>query len=270
MVVDKLIKEIENRIELKHEAYVLIEHITGFNKSYLMCHDIDIEDNTVKEIINLAEQRRKGIPLQYLTNEQYFYGYRFFVDENVLIPRADTEILVEKCIELVKGKSKLRILDMCTGSGCIAVTLKKELPFAEVYAADLSPNALNVAKRNAKENNAEINFILSDLFSNIHDNNFDVIISNPPYIESEEIENLAIDVKNEPVMALDGGKDGLDFYRKIAKNSYKFLNETGKILFEIGYNQANQVSDILRENNYKNIFVYKDYGGNDRVVIAEK
>ena len=159
---------------------------------------------------------------------------------------------------------------MCTGSGCIAVTLKKELPFAEVYAADLSPNALNVAKRNAKENNAEINFILSDLFSNIHDNNFDVIISNPPYIESEEIENLAIDVKNEPVMALDGGKDGLDFYRKIAKNSYKFLNETGKILFEIGYNQANQVSDILRENNYKNIFVYKDYGGNDRVVIAEK
>jgi len=268
MVISELLRKIENRIEFKHEAYILIEYVTGFNKTYLMCHDVEVNDSEVEKIMKLVEKRVNGMPLQYLTNIQYFYGYPFYVDENVLIPRADTEILVEKCIELSKNKKKIKILDMCTGSGCIAVTLKKQLPFAEVYASDLSEKALEVAKKNAKLNEVEIKFVLSDLFFNIKCNDFDVIISNPPYIESSKIKKLANDVKKEPLIALDGGYDGLDFYRAISQNANDYLNKNGKIYFEIGYNQAREVSEILTEYNYKNIKVYKDYGDNDRVIVA--
>jgi len=270
MVVSELLKQIKNRIEFEHEAYIFIEHITGYCKTYLMCHDIEINDEDVKRILELVEKRVSGIPLQYLTNKQYFYGYEFFVDENVLIPRADTEILVEKCIEFYKNKDKIKILDMCTGSGCIAITLKKELPNAQVFAIDISEKALEIAKKNAGLNDVEIEFALSDLFENIDYDNYDVIISNPPYIEKFEINNLAEEVKKEPLLALDGGEDGLDFYRKISEIGYGYLNKNGRIFFEIGYNQAKQVYEILDEYNFYDIKLYKDYGGNDRVIVACK
>lgn len=270
MVASKLINEMQNRIELKHEAYILIEYVTGFNKLYLMCHDVEIKDNEVKKIMELVDKRANGTPLQYLTNIQYFYGNPFYVDENVLIPRADTEILVEKCIEILKNKKQPKILDMCTGSGCIGITLKKKIKDSELFLVDISEKALNVAKRNASDNNVDVNFILSDLFFNIEDKDFDIIVSNPPYIETSEIEKLNIDVKNEPILALDGGEDGLDFYKKISQQAYSYLKDTGSICFEIGYNQADKVSEILKKLNYKNIIVYKDYGGNNRVVCASK
>lgn len=270
MVVSELIKIIEKEIEFRNEAYILIEHVIGLDKTYLMCHDVELKADDVDKILKLVEKRLKGIPLQYLTNVQYFYGYKFWVNENVLIPRADTEILVEKCIEYYKERKELKILDMCTGSGCIAIALKKELPFAEVFASDISSKAIEVAQKNAELNNVSINFILSDLFSNIKYNDFDVIVSNPPYIETLEINKLSSEVKKEPLIALDGGTDGLDFYKKISENAYDYIKKNGKVYFEIGYNQADKLSEILKYWGFRNIKIYKDYGGNDRVVVAEK
>ena len=270
MVVSELLRKIEKEIEFRHEAYILIEHVTGFNKTYLMCHDVELILSDVNKILELVEKRASGVPLQYLTNTQCFYGYQFYVDENVLIPRADTEVLIEKCVEFYKNSKELKILDMCTGSGCIAITLKKELPFAKVFAVDISDKALDVAKKNARINDVQINFVNSNLFSNIDCKDFDVIVSNPPYIETLEIKELSNEVKKEPILALDGGNDGLEFYRKISQNAYNYLKLNGRIYYEIGYNQADKVSKILKENNFNNIKVVKDYGGNDRVIIAEK
>mgnify|MGYP004586965337 FL=1 len=279
MNIEEILKKEINNLKQNNienstlKAKILLANILKVKKEYLLIHSeeqVKQEDkikyeNCIKELI-------KGKPLQYITNKQEFMGLNFYVDENVLIPQPDTEILVEKAIEIAETTQKNKILDMCTGSGCIAISLAKKINNAQITAVDISNSALNVANKNAINNNVEkkIKFINSDIFNNIEEK-FDIIVSNPPYIETETINKLEIEVQNEPHVALDGGIDGLKFYKIIANNAFEYLNENGYLLLEIGYNQQNSVTQLLQDTGkYKNIETIKDLGGNYRVVIARK
>ena len=279
MNIEEILKKEINNLKQNNienstlKAKILLANILNVKKEYLLIHseeEVKQEDkikyeNCIKELI-------KGKPLQYITNKQEFMGLNFYVDENVLIPQPDTEILVEKAIEIAETTQKNKILDMCTGSGCIAISLAKNINNVQITAVDISNNALNVANKNAINNNVEnkIKFINSDMFSNIKEK-FDIIVSNPPYIETETINKLEIEVQNEPHVALDGGIDGLKFYNIIANNAFEYLNENGYLLLEIGYNQQESVTQLLQDTGkYKNIETIKDLGGNYRVVIARK
>lgn len=279
MNIEEILKKEINNLKQNNienstlKAKILLANILNVKKEYLLIHseeEIKQEDkikyeNCIKELI-------KGKPLQYITNKQEFMALDFYVDENVLIPQPDTEILVEKAIEIAVTTQKNKILDMCTGSGCIAISLAKKINNAQITAVDISNSALNVANKNAINNNVEnkIKFINSNMFNNIEEK-FDIIVSNPPYIETETINKLEIEVQNEPHLALDGGIDGLKFYKTIANNAFKYLNENGYLLLEIGYNQQNSVTQLLQDiGKYKNIETIKDLGGNYRVVIARK
>lgn len=226
---------------------------------------LEIDEKQFGHYLTILEKRISGMPYAYITGHKEFMKLDFIVNNNVLIPRDDTEILVEEAIK----KDKKNILDMCTGSGAIAISLAKYVSQSNVTACDISNDALDVAKQNAKLNNVEVKFICSDLFKNI-EGKFDMIVSNPPYIPRNDIEDLQIEVKNEPYIALDGGEDGLLFYKKIIDEAKNYLTDDGVLMFEIGYDQAQSVSKLLKDNNYKNIYVIKDLGENDRVVVAER
>ena len=258
----------------QEEPKALAKRILAFllkkDVSYLSIHPEEIVETKIETDFNEAIQKKQaGIPLQYITNMQEFMGINFYVDENVLIPRPDTEVLVEEVIKLAKEKENISILDMCTGSGAIAIALAEYLTNAKITASDKSKKALVVAQKNAKNTKASIQFIESDLFGNIKDK-FDIIVSNPPYIESDVIKCLDKEVQKEPMMALDGGKDGLDFYRKIAKQARAYLNEDGYLALEIGYNQKEKVKELLKKEGYREIYSKKDFGDNDRIVIGKK
>lgn len=258
----------------QEEPKALAKRILAFllkkDVSYLAIHPEEIVETKIETDFNEAIQKKQaGIPLQYITNMQEFMGINFYVDENVLIPRPDTEVLVEEVIKLAKEKENIAILDMCTGSGAIAIALAEYLTNAKITASDKSKKALVVAQKNAKNTKASIQFIESDLFGNIKDK-FDIIVSNPPYIESDVIKCLDKEVQKEPMMALDGGKDGLDFYRKIAKQARAYLNEDGYLALEIGYNQKEKVKELLKKEGYREIYSKKDFGDNDRIVIGKK
>lgn len=228
--------------------------------------EISVEDEA--KIMNAAEKRMKHIPLGYIFGKTNFYGYDLMVNENVLIPRLDTEILIETAIKEIKSRENATILDIGTGSGAIAIVLNKETN-AKTIAVDVSEKALEVAKQNAITNNAEVEFIHSNLFENLGKIKVDFIVSNPPYIESSVIAGLDKEVRdNEPILALDGGEDGLDFYRVIVKEAKNHLNPNGMLLFEIGYNQGEALKELMKDD-FKNVKVIKDYGNNDRVVIGE-
>ena len=278
----KLCRILRNNIEYlkKHniennnlKAKILLANVLNVKKEYLLINskqELKEEDKTKYE--NYIKELIKGKPLQYITNRQEFMGLNFYVDENVLIPQPDTEILVENVIEIASMMKKNKILDMCTGSGCIAISLAKNINNTQITAVDISKDALKIANKNAVNNRVEnkIKFVQSDMFSNI-DKKFDIIVSNPPYIETQKISKLEKEVQNEPHIALDGGTDGLDFYRIIVNDAYEFLNENGYLLLEIGYNQQNSVTQLLEKTEkYKNIKTIKDLGGNYRVVIARK
>ena len=220
--------------------------------------------------------RCERIPLQHLTGEQEFMGLPFMVTPDVLIPRQDTEVLVELALEQLKlllkqkQRSAVKVLDMCTGSGCIAVSLKAFLPQLSVTAADISEKALAVAEKNAEENKQQITFVKTDLFEHINET-YDMIISNPPYIASGEIPGLMPEVRDhEPLLALDGKEDGLFFYRKIVENSVKHLVKGGILAFEIGFDQGVAVSDMMKEQGYTEVRVVRDLAGLDRVVIGRR
>ena len=231
--------------------------------------DMDNEFEPDKDLeakyLSRIEKRKMHIPLQYIINKQNFYGLDFYVDESVLIPRYDTENIVDRIVKDCKENKCLSVLDLCTGSGCIAVSLKKN-GFEKVYAADISDKALAVAKHNAKLNNADIIFLQSDLYENFpKEIRVDIIVSNPPYISTDKIAELETQVKDfEPKLALDGGKDGLDFYKKILKLSKDFINKSGRIYLEIGYDQAKEVVDLAKKEGYYNIQIIKDLSGRDR------
>lgn len=245
------------------------------NKQYLIINQN--EEISIKQYNEFKENIKKiinGIPLQYITNKQEFMKLNFYVDKNVLIPQPDTEILVESVIELSKKiKANVKILDLCTGSGAIAISidyiLKQNNIKSEVFASDISSKALEIAKRNNQENNTNVKFILSNLFTNI-DNKFNIIVSNPPYIKTKEIETLSKQVQNEPILALNGGIDGLDFYKKIVEEAYKYITESGYLCLEIGYDQKEDVIELInKNNNYKYEKCIKDLSNNNRCIIAQ-
>lgn len=223
----------------------------------------------------MIQDRLKGRPIAYIVNNREFMGLDFYVEEGVLIPRPDTEPLVEEVIELVKGKENLKIVDIGTGSGAITVSLAKYIKDCQVYSLDISDKALSIGLKNAISNEVEdkINFIKSNIFSGIEDKGLelDVIVSNPPYIRRADIETLHTQVKDyEPYIALEGGEDGLNFYRDITRESVKYLKDKGILAFEVGHDQAEDVSEILKNNGYTNIYTKKDLQGIDRVVIGFK
>ena len=267
----------ENNIDDANlKVKILLSDLLGKNKEYLMIHDDEeIEDGLSNIFFEKIERLKNHEPLQYIINKQEFMGFDFYVDKNVLIPQPDTENLVEEIILLTEllrknEKTELRILDMCTGSGAIAISISKLIRNCLVYASDISQDALKIAEENSSRNQANVMFFESDLFEKISElYKFDIIVSNPPYIESDTINSLSEEVKNEPILALDGGEDGLDFYRKIVKESKKYLNKNGYLAFEIGYNQRVEVEKILEENGYKNIYSRKDLAGNDRIVVGQ-
>lgn len=252
----------------------LLQFVLNMTKEELIINiDKQVGNHKKHEYLLFIDELINGKPLQYITNCQEFMKLKFYVNENVLIPQPDTEILVERTLDVIKNKyneNNCNILDLCTGSGIIGISLKKYMPNVTITASDISSKALDVACLNAKNNDVEINFINSNMFNNIHDK-FNLIVSNPPYIESSEISKLAKDVQNEPLLALDGGEDGLSFYRIIRDEAYKFLEKDGAILLEIGYNQKEKVLDLFKNNSfYKNIEFYKDLSKIDRVIKIEK
>lgn len=251
------------------DAWLLLEYVSGISRSWYFVHeDEGISENDIEEYQILIEQRGKHIPLQQLTKEAYFYGMKFFVNENVLIPRQDTEVLVEQVLSLSKEKENLKLLDMCTGSGCILLALLANLKQASGTGVDLSEKALEVAQRNSKELGIEVSWVQSDLFDKVS-GSYDIIVSNPPYIETSVIEGLMDEVKlYEPRMALDGTEDGLFFYREITMQAGKYLKNNGILAFEIGYNQGKAVSEFMKENGYKEVQVLQDLAGLDRVVTG--
>jgi protein-(glutamine-N5) methyltransferase, release factor-specific len=237
-----------------------------YNKFVMdMDNEFEADKSLEYEFISRIEKRKKHIPLQYIINKQNFYGLDLYVNESVLIPRYDTENIVDCIVKDFEGRKDISVLDLCTGSGCIAISLKKH-GFEKVFALDISDKALEVAKHNAYIHNADITFIKSDLYKELpNDIRFDLIVSNPPYIRTGEIEKLDDEVKDfEPKLALDGGKDGLDFYKKILNLSKDFINKNGSLYFEIGYDQAKDVVDLAKKEGYYNIKIIKDLSGKDR------
>lgn len=250
------------------EARVLIKYILNKNEINIIANEnIELSNENKKQLLESIEKIKKGYPLQYITHYQEFMGIKFEVNENVLIPQPDTEVLVEKTIKIVQkcypkeDNRNIKILDLCTGSGAIAISLKKYLPSVQVFASDISKKALEIAKANAKKNDVQIKLIESNMFENINEK-FDIVVSNPPYIKTDEITKLSNQVQNEPRLALDGGKDGLDFYRIIQKNIKNYLYENGILLMEIGYDQGQAVASM-----FKNSKLVKDYAGKNRVIM---
>jgi release factor glutamine methyltransferase len=228
--------------------------------------DEDLLEEQVSEYENTLKKRAEHVPLQYIVGETEFMGLKFKVNSNVLIPRQDTETLVEEALKVVKPGMK--VLDLCTGSGCIIISILHNVSEVEGYAIDISKQALLVAKENAKLNEVQVMFERSDLFDNVT-GTFDVIVSNPPYIRTEEIAKLMPEVSHfEPIEALDGKEDGLYFYRRIIEQCREYLNPQGKILFEIGYDQGEEVSSLLREAGFYGVQIIKDLAHNDRVVCG--
>lgn len=334
----------ENNVEeVNIKVSILLQFVLGMSKSELLINDQKVVSESDKErYLGYITELIEGKPIQYITNCQEFMGLSFYVNENVLIPQPDTETLVEKAIESIekflerrqfvrlfsnrkdklKEESKIgeqrtagnfiRVLDLCTGSGAVAIAITHyfrkngKKGKIKIYASDVSEGALKIAKMNEKQliendhndeaksisqdgetlmkadmfedtgeqlikrdmyEDVEIHFIKSNMFENI-ENKFDLIVSNPPYIETSEISNLSKEVQSEPHIALDGGKDGLEFYRIIAKEGRKYLREQGRILVEIGYNQKESVTKIFED--YHNVNCYKDLAGNNRVISVEK
>ncbi len=231
--------------------------------------DVSTDDSARYRALLLHRAQRE--PLQYLLGEQWFYGLPYAVDSRVLIPRQETESLCEIGIQHLRKLQSPSALDLCTGSGAIAVTLKHQCPHAAVAAADLSGDALAVARQNAQRHEADIAFYQGDLFEPLAGLTFDLILSNPPYIESTECKTLQEEVLREPLMALDGGGDGLDFYRRIAAKAHKHLNPGGLLAMEVGSTQAAQVAQLLSaEDAYRDITIIKDLYGLERIVKAIK
>lgn len=260
--------------EIPLKVRMLAEHILKMNKFELVVnHEKEVSPSDLIDFEAGLEKLKNNTPIQYITNNQEFMKLNFFVDENVLIPQPDTEILVEEVIKYCSTlNSKIKILDLCTGSGAIAISLAKYVDNCEIVATDISHKALQIAKLNAEKNEVrtKITFIESDMFENIDTTDFDIIVSNPPYIETSTIETLDLEVQKEPVIALDGGLDGLKFYRIIINNAPSFLGKNGKLFFEIGYNQKDALFDLINQNsNLTNPVCIQDLGANDRVIICE-
>lgn len=282
MNIRKAIKTGMNMIKEKNiedatlKSKMIMENVLGQNRQYIIVNDLkQLDCKQEKEYFLKIKKILENNPIEYITNKKEFMNLELYVNQDVLIPRQDTEILVEEVINILQNikAENIQILDMCTGSGAIAIALAKNVEKCIVDAADISSGALEVVRKNVVKNQVEdkINIINSDLFSKVPNKKYNLIVSNPPYIERNVIENLDKQVQKEPIIALDGGEDGLDFYKKIINEASSYLESNGYLCFEIGYNQKNEVQNLLSSSGkYQNIYCKKDLCGNDRVVIAKK
>lgn len=251
------------------DAWLLMEAVCQIDRSFFLVHGMEeMPADQEERYRQLLAKRCTHVPLQYLTGEQEFMGLPFRVTPDVLIPRQDTEVLVEETLKYLKPGQ--RVLDLCTGSGCIAISLKSFVPEAEVDGADLSEGALKIASENSLRNQLPVTFFQSDLFSKVTET-YDMIVSNPPYIPSAVIPTLMPEVcEHEPMLALDGTEDGLYFYDKITRDSVRFLKKGGMLLYEIGHDQGAAVSEMMRQAGYTQVQVKKDLAGLDRVVVGRR
>lgn len=272
----KLLKD-NGKMDASIDARLLLAHVLNYDRVGLLIHgNEELELDTYVKYNQLIELRINGIPLQHILGEQDFMGITFKVNQDTLVPRRETEELVELALGLLSEKKEQIVIDIGTGSGCIPIALASFNKSVSCLGIDISASALKIAKSNGEMNHVDkqITWILSDLFqeiSNEYYNHVDMIISNPPYIKTEDIETLMVEVKeHEPRMALDGGEDGLVFYRRICNQGKRFLKKEGYILFEIGHDQKESVVNILKENGYKNLGYKKDLSGLDRIVYAQK
>ena len=268
--------------EARLDAWLLLEYTAGITRAWYYAHDDQKPGQEIADRYReLCTRRAERIPLQHLTGKAYFMGYEFDVDERVLIPRQDTEILAEEALRLLTDKSSPEILDMCTGSGCLLLSILMEKEDAHGTGVDISEGALAVAEKNRKNLHLEERALLvkSDTFSGeyFHKNSsehpmeYDMLISNPPYIPTADIQQLMDEVRlHDPVLALDGKEDGLYFYRRITEEARRYLKPGGWLLYEIGCDQGEAVSRIMRTNDFSNIAVKKDLAGLDRVVLGQK
>lgn len=251
------------------DAKLLLLHITGFSSAELFLHlPDDAPADVEEEYLKLMDKRKTRYPLQYIIGEQEFYGLSFKVTEDCLIPRADTEILIDEVLKVIKSGDTL--LDTCTGSGCVLITLMKNCDLKEATGLDISEKALSIAKENAKRHGVNPKWIHSDLFENVKEK-YDVITSNPPYIDSEVLSGLQPEVKDfEPNMALDGGVGGLEPYEPLTRGAFDHLNDGGYFITEIGYDQGEAVANIFKQAGFSEVEVIKDLASDDRVVKGKK
>jgi release factor glutamine methyltransferase len=290
MTVTDKIKEVSAFLKSKgiedahKESEIIVTHCLGIDKTVLYRDNPALSEKDVREIEAVLQRRAKREPLQYILGHVEFCGLKIKVGQGVLIPRPETELLAEEVIKAISTsnppftKSELKILDLCTGSGCLALAIAKHFPDAEVYGTDISKDAIRYAKENAGLNAVKnVTFLKGSLFeplkqimfSDVQSFKFDVIVSNPPYIRSGDMPNLQPEInKWEPRNALDGGEDGLSYYRTIFSEARKYLMLSGVIFLEIGEGQAAEVSEIAMQNCFRNIYVIKDYSGIERIITA--
>ena len=257
----------------KLKARLLLQYVLKKPRQYLIVYDNQkLTEKEEQDYLKYIELLKQGEPIEHITHQKEFMKLNFYVDENVLIPRQDTEILVEEVITIAKKTRAKKILDLCTGSGAIAVSLAKYLENVQITALDISGKALDIAIANAKNNHVQdkITFVESNLFQNLGQEKYDIIVSNPPYIRRKELEILDREVKREPQIALDGGEDGLDFYRKIIDIGYQYLKYGGYICLEIGYDQKEEIMQIIKDKKqYINTYCKKDLYDNDRIIVTK-
>lgn len=261
-------------LNAKLETELIFSRVLKFNRMLLTLsfnREISQEEKVMIRAM-LHERAKKKRPLQYILGDEEFYGYTFKVNENVLIPRPETEMLVENCIKALKNKEVATVLDIGVGSGAISISLGKELPNCKILGVDISEGALEVAEENRVSNGAEnVKFIKSDVFENVKFKNFNLIVSNPPYIPEYEYKDLQDEVKlYEPKLALTAEKDGYYFYEKISREGINYLGEKGFLAFEAGYNQAEKIKELMLKNGFSKVKIIKDLENIDRIVIGKK
>lgn len=283
MTIQESREQIRSRLQqhgiedFEYETWMILSWKLGVDRAeYFMNPNKIVSQQKWEEVDSILKERERHVPLQYLMGSCEFMGYSFSVDERVLIPRQDTECLVELAVEKIRKiiankegqQTACKVLDLCTGSGCIGISVKLLCPEVEVTLADISSDALAVAKQNAKSLGAEVQLVQSDLLEQIHDT-YDCILSNPPYIPSAVIEGLMPEVKvYEPRLALDGREDGLFFYRKITQEATKYLRAGGYLFFEIGQEQGKALLSIMKEQGFAEVEIKKDLAGLDRIAVG--
>ena len=275
MTIREIINEYKDKFENVQDIYSIIKYVTEMDNIQISLYkDLLLPEDFKTKIISYLEKIiNENYPVQYITNSQAFFNEVYYVDENVLIPRQDTEILVEKAIDYIRNEGIKDAIDLCTGSGAIGISVARNSDIEKVTLIDISEDALDVAYRNIEDNSMEdkITVLQSNLLEEVIKNQIktDMILSNPPYIKSEDMASLDANVKYEPALALDGGVTGMDFYEKIVEQAKYVLNNNGLLIFEIGYDELEQMKELIANNKeYTMLESVKDYGGNDRVVVC--